>query len=170
MRLPDTSLKSSIRHSTDFRTACQRRLGLYMYVSALTNTLNERERRGANITQQHRLGDDAIDSTNSTHRYNLGLQAVYTAERKATAAADTIRLGDKGNGTPASHAEAKQCHAHINNSHIPDMYRLGSPHDVYEFKCYTPFRGTRGALGNGSQRCGGAAPTSGILSNGFESE
>ena len=80
--------------------------------------------------------------------------------RNATAAADTIRLGDKGDGTPASHAEAKQCHAHINNSHIPDMYRLGSPHDVYEFKCYTPFRGTRGALlGNGSQRCGGAAST-----------
>ena len=50
--------------------------------------------------------------------------------------------------------------AHINNGHIPDMYRLGSPHDVYEFKCYTPFRGTRCALGNGSQRCGGAASTS----------
>jgi hypothetical protein len=30
MRLPDTSLKSSIRHSTDFRTTCQRRLGLYL--------------------------------------------------------------------------------------------------------------------------------------------
>ena len=66
--------------------------------------------------------------------------------RNATAAADTIRLGDKGDGTPASHAEAKQRHAHINNGHIPDMYRLGSPHDVYEFKCYTPFRGTRGAV------------------------
>jgi hypothetical protein len=51
-------------------------------------------------------------------------------------------------------------HTHINNGHIPDMYRLGSPHDVYEFKGYTPFRGTPGALGNGSQRCGGAASTS----------
>ena len=56
--------------------------------------------------------------------------------RSATAAADTIGLGDKGDGTPASHTEAKQRHAHINNGHIPDMYRLGSPHDVYEFKCY----------------------------------
>ena len=64
--------------------------------------------------------------------------------RSATAAADTIGLGDKGDGTPASHTEAKQRHAHINNGHIPDMYRLGSLHDVYEFKCYTPFRGTRG--------------------------
>jgi hypothetical protein len=38
------------------------------------------------------------------------------------------------------------------------MYRLGPPHVLYEWKCYTPFR-SKGALGNGSRRCGGAAST-----------
>ena len=69
-----------------------------------------------------------------------------------------MRLGDKGDGTPSSKAEAGRRHAHLNDGHIPDMYRLGPPHILYEWKCYTPFR-TKGAKGNGSQRCGGAAST-----------
>ena len=68
------------------------------------------------------------------------------------------RYTDKGDGTPSSKAEASRRHAHLNDGHIPDMYRLGPPHVLYEWKCYTPFR-SKGALGNGSRRCGGAAST-----------
>jgi hypothetical protein len=38
------------------------------------------------------------------------------------------------------------------------MYRVGPPHILYEWKCYTPFK-TSGAQGNGSLRHGGAAST-----------
>ena len=45
------------------------------------------------------------------------------------------------------------------DGHIPDIYELGPPHSIFEFKCYTPFH-THVALGLGSRRCGGAASTS----------
>ena len=152
---------------TDFRTACQRRLGLY--VSALTNTLDER-------------GNDAAPTSHS----NTALATMpFTAPTPHTTTTLAYRPS-----TPPTHAQryrrrrhhtpgrqrrrhtrlpppkqkrSKTTHApHINNGHIPDMYRLGSPHkfNVYKFKCYTPFRGTRGALGNSSQRCVGPASTS----------
>ena len=60
--------------------------------------------------------------------------------------------------SPESKTEAKRRHAHLNDGHIPDIYRTGPPHILYEWKCYTPFRG-KGALGNGSTRRGGAAST-----------
>ena len=78
--------------------------------------------------------------------------------RCASTATNPVRLGDKGDGTPGTKAEAKQRHAHLNDGHIPDIYRLGPPHVLYEWKCFTPFR-SRGALGRGSERCGGAAST-----------
>ena len=52
----------------------------------------------------------------------------------------------------------KRRHAHLNDGHIPDIYRTGPPHILWEWKCYTPFKG-KGALGNGSTRGGGAAST-----------
>ena len=110
------------------------------------------------VTQHERLGDSAINAANATGRHNEGLRAIFTAIRSASSTADAVRLGDKGDGTPSSKAEASRRHAHLNDGHIPDMYRLGPPHVLYEWKCYTPFR-SKGALGNGSRRCGGAAST-----------
>ena len=155
--MPDVSLKGSIVTSTDFRTVIQRRLGLY--VSCLADVLDERSHRGVHVTQHDRLGDAAINDANNTHRHNAGLQAVYTALRCASNASDSIRLGDKGDGTPASKAESARRHAWLNDGHIPDIYELGPPHSIFEFKCYTPFH-THVALGLGSRRCGGAASTS----------
>jgi hypothetical protein len=156
MRLPDVSVRGSVVDSTDFRSVCQRRLGLY--VSCLSVPLDACEERGVLVTQHERLGDSAINAANATGRHNEGLRAIFTAIRSASSTADAVRLGDKGDGTPSSKAEASRRHAHLNDGHIPDMYRLGPPHVLYEWKCYTPFR-SKGALGNGSRRCGGAAST-----------
>ena len=104
-------------------------------------------------------GDAAINATNATARHNAGLQAVYTALRCSTAAQSAVKLGDKGDGSPASKAESARRHAWLNDGHIPDIYEIGPPHTIWEFKCYTPFHLTA-ALGNGSQRHGGAASTS----------
>ena len=156
VRLPDVSVRGSIISSTDVRTECQRRLGLY--VSCLSVVLDACEARGMRITQHDRLGDAAINAANATHRHNEGLHAIYTALRCAAPATNPVRLGDKGNGTPGTKAEAARRHAHLNDGHIPDIYRLGPPHVLYEWKCYTPFR-PHGALGHGSSRCGGAAST-----------
>ena len=155
-RLPDVSVRGSISTSIDCVTQCQRRLGLYL--SALSVPLDACEMRGMRVTQHDRLGDAAINTANATHRHNEGLNAIYTAMRCASTATNPVRLGDKGDGTPGTKAEAKQRHAHLNDGHIPDIYRLGPPHVLYEWKCFTPFR-SRGALGRGSERCGGAAST-----------
>ena len=155
-RLPDVSVRGSISTSIDCVTQCQRRLGLYL--SALSVPLDACEMRGMRVAQHDRLGDAAINTANATHRHNEGLNAIYTAMRCASTATNPVRLGDKGDGTPGTKAEAKQRHAHLNDGHIPDIYRLGPPHVLYEWKCFTPFR-SRGALGRGSERCGGAAST-----------
>jgi len=68
------------------------------------------------------------------------MNAIFVALRSASAT-NPVRLGDKGNGTPESKAEAKRRHAHLNDGHIPDIYRTGPPHILYEWKCYTPFKG-----------------------------
>jgi hypothetical protein len=156
MRLPDVSVKGSIIDSTDYRTIVQRRLGLYL--TCLAVPLDESEARGAVVTQHQRLGDAAINASNTTHRHNEGMNAIFVALRSASTATNPVRLGDKGNGTSESTAEAKRRHAHLNDGHIPDIYRTGPPHILWEWKCYTPFRG-KGALGNGSARGGGAAST-----------
>ena len=156
MRLPDVSVKDSTIDSTDYRTIVQRRLGLYLTYLAVP--LDESEARGAVVTQHKRLGDAAINAANCTHRHNEGMNAVFVALKNASAATSPVCLGDKGNGTSESKTEAKRRHAHLNDGHIPDIYRTGPPHILYEWKCYTPFRG-KGALGNGSTRRGGAAST-----------
>ena len=114
--------------------------------------------RGGHVTQHHLLGDAAINAANQTNRHNEGLAAVYTALRCAAPASSPVRLGDKGDGTPSSKEEARRRQAHLNEGHIPDIYRPGPPHVLYEWKCCSPFTATR-ALGNGSNRCGGAAST-----------
>ena len=157
LRVPDVTVQGSIVSSTDYRTVIQRRLGLY--ISCLADVLDERCRRGIHATQHDRLGDAAINATNATARHNAGLQAVYTALRCSTAAQSAVKLGDKGDGSPASKAESARRHAWLNDGHIPDIYEIGPPHTIWEFKCYTPFHLTA-ALGNGSQRHGGAASTS----------
>ena len=139
MRLPDVSVKDSTIDSTDYRTIVQRRLGLYL--TCLAVPLDESEARGAVVTQHKRLGDAAINAANCTHRHNEGMNAVFVALKNASAATSPVRLGDKGNGTSESKTEAKRRHAHLNDGHIPDIYRTGPPHILYEWKCYTPFKG-----------------------------
>ena len=63
-----------------------------------------RAQRGLPITQHDRLGDKAINSHNATQRHNEGLAAIYTAIRCASTTANAVRMGDKGDGTPASKA------------------------------------------------------------------
>ena len=133
-----------------------RRLGLY--VSCLSVPLEACKQRGRLVTQHDYLGDSAINASNATVRHNVGLNAILTAIRCASRTANAVRLGDKGDGAPCAKAEAARRHAHLNEGHIPDMYRLGPPHILYEWKCYTPFK-PKGALGKGSQRNGGAAST-----------
>ena len=114
--------------------------------------------RGGHVTQHHMLGDAAINDANQTNRHNEGLAAIFSALRCAAAINNPVRLGDKGDGTPSSKEEARRRQAHLNDGHIPDIYRPGPPHVLYEWKCYSPFTLTR-SLGHGSPRCGGAAST-----------
>jgi hypothetical protein len=60
-------------------------------------------------------------------------------------------LGDKRDGTTASQAEPAQRYKFLNDGHIPDLYRLGPPHTIWELNCLTPFFPS-GALGRGSAR------------------
>ena len=109
------------------------------------------------VTQHQRLGDAAINASNTTHRHNEGMNAIFVALRSASTATNPVRLGDKGNGTSESTAEAKRRHAHLNDGHIPDIYRTGPPHILYEWKCYTPFKGKRGPWAT-AQRAAAARP------------
>ena len=140
-----------------FITVCQRRVGLYL--SVLASALNEREARGFAVSQHERLGDAAVNDANQTHRHNAGLHAVYSAIRHATPARNAVRLGDRGDGSASSRAEARARQSYLNAGHIPDLYILGPPHTLFEWKSYSPFT-LHNALGLGSTRCGGAASTS----------
>ena len=87
------------------------------------------------------------------------MNAIFVALRSASAT-NPVRLGDKGNGTPESKAEAKRRHAHLNDGHIPDIYRTGPPHtSPLRVEVLHALQGQKGALGNGSTRGGGAAST-----------
>ena len=97
-RLPDATVRGSTVTSTDFRTLCQRRLGLY--VSCLSVPLAACKQRGRLVTQHDYLGDSAINASNATVRHNEGLNAIHTAIRCATRTANAVRLGDKGDGAP----------------------------------------------------------------------
>lgn len=155
-RLPDPSLHGTVVESSALIAIVQRHLGLY--VSCLAPTLDARAARGEAVTQADRLGDTAIHAANATARHNAGLHAIYTALSSATAAGVSIRLGDKGDGTPASKADALQRHAHLNSTHVPDIIRYGARIDLYEWKCWSIFL-AGGSLGLGSTRLGGAAST-----------
>jgi hypothetical protein len=110
------------------------------------------------VSQADRLGDTAIHAANATARHNAGLHAVYTALSSATAAGVSIKLGDKGDGTPADKADAQLRYAHLNSTHIPDLIRYGARIDLYEWKCWSTFL-DGGSIGLGSTRLGGAAAT-----------
>ena len=156
--LPDGSVKGSVVSSAVFISAAQRRLGLYISVlrPGLDAAAHDRI-----VTQHERLGDRAINASNHTRRHNAGLHAVfnaYASVRTTDGADGRLKLGDRGDGTPASKAEAKRRYAHINDGHVPDIIRFGAsgPHTCIEFKCCTPHL-MDPALGNGSRACGGAA-------------
>lgn len=159
MRLPDQSLIRSVVPSATFLLLCQRRLGLYL--TALAPVLDARAAHGATITQHDRLGDAAINAANKTHRHNEGLRATFTALSALSTASQppgALILGDRGDGTRVSKEEARQRYAHVNSGHIPDAIRHSTPPFCYEFKAYTPMV-VSGALGNGSNDCGGAPST-----------
>ena len=158
-RLPDHSLPHSVIASTAFLVTCQRRLGLYL--STLIPPLAELAARGGTVTQHELLGDAYINAANHTTRHNAALRASYTALSAlstATQPPGALKLGDKGDGSPATLAQRKAQYAHINAGHIPDIIRFCSPPTCFELKCFTPFH-IGGALGHGSQAGGGAAST-----------
>ena len=156
-RLPDPTIRGSTVASAGFRTCCQRRLGLY--VSVLKPALDLRASLRRHVTQHHYLGDAYINDASHTERHNAVLDCVHRALLAGTSGLGTIKLGDKGDGSEASKAATRERHTYLNDGHIPDLYRLGHPHCLWELKCYSPFASTR-ALGRGSRLCGGAASTS----------
>jgi hypothetical protein len=159
-RLPDATSSGSVITSDLYTIACQRRLGLYLSALAPIHAAAAAA-AAAPATQHERLGDAAINAANATHRHNSALHAVFTAFKSsdaATAPASALRLGDRGDGTPGSRAEALTRYAHINAGHVPDFIRHAAKPHCYEFKCYSPFAATR-ALGLGSNEHGGAAST-----------
>ena len=142
---------------TESLAIAQRRAGLYL--SCLAPSLDARAAQGQIVSQATRLGDDALNSANCTARHNRALGAIYTALKAGTPAGNTIRLGDKGDGSAASREEARQRQKYLNANHVPDIIRFGGRVDLFEVKCYTPFRTSRQSLGHGSARRGGAAST-----------
>ena len=81
MRLPDVSVRGSVVDSTDFRSVCQRRLGLY--VSCLSVPLDACEERGVLVTQ-HESRLPYISPSDSARARRDGLPALM---ERATAVA-----------------------------------------------------------------------------------
>jgi hypothetical protein len=157
-RLPDHTVRYSKVHSDLFVVASQRRLGLYL--TALKPALTAMEASGHSVSQYDWLGDAAINSANHSDRHSNALRAVFDA---FCAVADpdqhgSLRLGDRGDGTPAGKHHARARYGHINAGHVPDFIRFGVRSHCYEFKCYTPFLQSP-ALGLGSREKGGAPST-----------
>ena len=108
-----------------------------------------------------RLGDDAINHSNHSHRHAAALRATFTAFSAVSSSSQPegrLVLGDRGDGSATDSASARSRYAHINDGHVPDFIRYGARHHCYEYKCYTPFLAAQ-ALGLGSRECGGAAST-----------
>ena len=62
-----------------------------------------------------------INAANATHRHNSALHAVFTAFKSADTAAapaSALRLGDRGDGTPGSRADALTRYAHVNSGRL----------------------------------------------------
>ena len=150
-RLPDALVRQSTVHSTKWVTVIQRHAGLYL--TELAPALAAREAAGGHRTTQHeRLGDDAINSANATHRHNQALERVA---RALGAAGARVTLCDRGDGRPASKEEAKRRYAHLNAGHVPDI-AIGTT--LYEIKAYTPYVAAAGRqLGTGY--AGGGTPS-----------
>jgi hypothetical protein len=157
-RHADASVKGSTTESSPYLVMVQRHLGLYL--SALAPVLNATAAHRA-VSQHERLGDDAINGANHSHRHAEGLRATFTAVTSlstADAPPGRIIMGDRGDGTPAGKEEARRRYAHINDGHVPDLLRNGAPAHLWEYKCCTAFLDRRHAKqGNGSRACGGAA-------------
>ena len=148
-RLPDPTVSSSIIDSAAFLVMLQRRLGLY--ITALAPTLAARAAKGASITQHERLGDAAINTANNTTRHNVALYAIAGAMKAVVPPQSPpapVQLCDRGDGSPASKADAKRRYAHLNANHVPDIARLLAIPQLYEFRCYTPYN-QRVTIGQG---------------------
>lgn len=154
----DRNFRYSRVRSPTFRAALQYRSSLY--VSALTAPhrciVYEMQVRGERVTQADRLGDTAVNSTNTTTRHNRFNRAVYDA-LKAVAEGSVI-LGDKGDGSPRAKEEAVRKHAHFNKGHCPDIIEPDDPDRLYESRVYSCFRATS-AKGLGSTAKGGKPST-----------
>ena len=129
---PDTTVSHSLVPSPEYLTRLQRRLGLYL--TALSPILDARAARGVNVSEHEYLGDACLLDANHTSRHDAGLHAVHGALASLKTEGLPIRLGDRGDGTKASEAEALARHAYLNKDHVPDMYRTGSPNVLWEFK------------------------------------
>ena len=147
-----TLIRHSVAVSGNFTSSIERHVGLY--VSVLQPALDARAARGEHVTQHERLGDEAINAANATHRHNEALHAVATAIR-ASGGPGSVQLGDKGDGTAASKADARRRYAHLNAGHIPDIIQGNT---LTEIKCLTPHL-VSPALGHGSAAKGGAPST-----------
>jgi hypothetical protein len=150
----DRNLRYSRVRSPTFRAALQYRSGLY--VSALTAPLDEMQVRGERVTQADRLGDTAVNSTNTTTRHNRFNRAVYDALQAV--AEGSVILGDKGDGSPRAKEEAARKHAHFNKGHCPDIIEPDDPDRLYESRVYSCFRAAS-AKGLGSTAKGGKPST-----------
>ena len=153
---PDHTAKHTVVDTDSYLTMLQRKLGLYC--SVVYASYVAQARLGRPVGQHEYLGDAAVNNLSKTVRHNEGLWALHRAMKCASKLNASIRLGDQGGGTAAGKARATAEHAHLNAGYIPDMYRVGSPHELWEFKCYSPYK-PKPALGNGSARCGGAPST-----------
>jgi hypothetical protein len=151
LRLPDVSLKGSVKASATFVTMLQRRLGLY--VSALTAALDARSAAGRPDSQHERLGDLAANAANATAKHNAGLACVYRALVNGSEVGTSLQLGDRGDGTPQSKQDALARWDHVSPGYVPDVIERDPFGDaarvLYEFKSYTPLHvsaasGTRG--------------------------
>jgi hypothetical protein len=137
-QLPDRSVRHSVNTTPIMITMCQRLLGLYL--SLLKAGLDAAAARGEIVTQAEFLGDAIINGTNKSHRHQLALRATYGALSAVTTAGSpegTLKLGDRGDGTPEGKALALMRTAHLNAGTVPDIFRLGSPPHLFELKAYT---------------------------------
>jgi hypothetical protein len=149
-RHPDPNVIGTIVNDDDLLIRIQRRAGLHL--SCLKPIYDRLEAMGRAITEHERLGDAAINLDNTTKRHNDSLRAVFTALASVSdpTMPGAIKLGDRGDGTPAGRAEAKQRWAWANSDHIPDIIKCSVRPHLWEWKCYTPFSlshliGTRSA-------------------------
>ena len=153
--LPDASLFHSVQPSTVTLAALQRRFGLF--VSCLAPAYDRLASLGYPVTQHHRLGDATLhqDSGGKTRRHKAGLRALHTAltALETGQLTDTVALGDRDDRTAATREAARLRHAHINATHVPDLYRLGAFPWIWEYKAFS-WAVTAPNFGGGTPRTG----------------